>query len=265
MKIGFIGCTNITKGMMKGMVNHGGKEAEKIIVFDTDNYEMHKLKESLGVITTNSRKELAKESDVIILAEKAELYSEIAEEIKDLITEDKVLVSIAPNMPISGVAERFGENVKIIRAKPNTPAIVCESMTGICCNKLVTLEEFNHVSNLMRSFGVVETVPEELMDVVIAVSSSSPAYVFMFIEAMADAASADGMPRAQAYEFAAQAVLGSAKMILETGKHPGELKDMVCSPGGTTLEAVRVLEDHGLRSSVFEAVKACAAHCKKMN
>ena len=181
-----------------------------------------------------------------------------------MLGDNHIIVSTAPNMPISGIEERFGKDIKIIRAKPNTPAIVAASMTGICHNGLLSLEEFNYVCNLMRSFGVVEEVPEELIDVVIAVSSSSPAYVFMFIEAMADAASADGMPRAQAYEFAAQAVLGSAKMILQTGKHPGELKDMVCSPGGTTLEAIRVLEGHGLRSSVFEAVKACAAHCKKV-
>ena len=100
------------------------------------------------------------------------------------------------------------------------------------------------------------------MDVVVSVSGSSPAYVFMFIEAMADAAVADGMPRAQAYEFAAQSVLGSAKLMLETGKHPGELKDMVCSPGGTTIEAVRVLEKQGFRSSVIEAMKACVRKAK---
>ena len=104
---------------------------------------------------------------------------------------------------------------------------------------------------------ISELVPEKLMDVVVSVSGSSPAYVFMFIEAMADAAVADGMPRKQAYRFAAQSVLGSAKMVLETGMHPGELKDMVCSPGGTTIEAVRVLEEKGMRSAVIEAMKAC--------
>ena len=111
---------------------------------------------------------------------------------------------------------------------------------------------------LLSSFGLAEAIPESLMDAVVSVSGSSPAYVFLFIEAMADAAVADGMPRAQAYEFAAQAVYGSAKMVLETKKHPGELKDMVCSPAGTTIEAVRVLEQSGFRSAVIEAEKACA-------
>ena len=147
---------------------------------------------------------------------------------------------------------------------PNTPALVGEGITAACYNEFVTEEELETVVNLLKGFGRCEVISENLMDVVVSVSSSSPAYVFMFIEAMADAAVADGMPRAQAYEFAAQAVLGSAKMVLETGKHPGELKDMVCSPAGTTIEAVRVLEEKGMRSAVFEAMKACTRKAKGM-
>ena len=116
----------------------------------------------------------------------------------------------------------------------------------------------------MRSFGEVEVVSEHLIDAVVSASGSSPAYVFMMIEAMADAAVADGMPRPQAYKFAAQAVMGSAKMILETGKHPGELKDMVCSPAGTTIEAVQVLEERGFRSAIIEAMRVCAEKSRNM-
>ena len=140
---------------------------------------------------------------------------------------------------------------------PNTPAMVGEGMTGLCANSLVTDEDTELAVKLCNSFGKTEIIPENLMDVVTGVSGSSPAYVFMFLEAMADAAVADGMPRAQAYKFAAQAVLGSAKLMLETGKHPGELKDMVCSPAGTTIQAVRILEEKGLRSAVIEAQTAC--------
>jgi pyrroline-5-carboxylate reductase len=130
--------------------------------------------------------------------------------------------------------------------------------------QVVTDEELATAVTILSAFGKVEVVGENLMDVVVSVSGSSPAYVYMFIEAMADAAVADGMPRPQAYKFAAQAVLGSAKMVLETGKHPGELKDMVCSPGGTTIEAVRVLEREGMRSAVIEAMKRCAEVAKGM-
>ena len=160
--------------------------------------------------------------------------------------------------------ELFGKPVKIVRTMPNTPALVGEGITGVCKNELVTEEELSYICKIFSGFGKAEVLSEKLMDVVVSVSGSSPAYVFLFIEAMADAAVADGMPRAQAYKFAAQAVYGSAKMVLETGKHPGELKDMVCSPGGTTIEAVRVLEEKGFRSSVIEAMKACVKVAKEL-
>ena len=147
---------------------------------------------------------------------------------------------------------------------PNTPALVGEGMTAACPNDAVTEEEKNYALELLSSFGKVEIVPEHLIDAVVAVSGSSPAYIFMFIEAMADGAVAEGMPRPQAYQFAAQAVLGSAKMVLETGKHPGELKDMVCSPAGSTIEGVRILEQNGFRSAVFEALNGAAEKGKKM-
>ena len=137
-------------------------------------------------------------------------------------------------------------------------------MTAACPNPYLNEEEIAYVKTLLQSFSRVEIVPERLMDVVVSVSGSSPAYVFVLIEAMADAAVPGGMPRAQAYQFAAQAVLGSAKMVLDTGKHPGELKDMVCSPAGTTIEAVRVLEERGFRSAVIEAMKVCEEISKSL-
>ena len=136
--------------------------------------------------------------------------------------------------------------------------------TGFCCYKLVSEEEQAQAAAILGSFGRAYQVPENLLDTVVGISGSSPAYVFMFIEAMADEAVAEGMPRALAYEFAAQAVLGSAKMVLETGKHPGELKDMVCSPAGTTIQAVKVLEETGFRASVMDAVEACIEKSRSM-
>lgn len=140
---------------------------------------------------------------------------------------------------------------------PNTPALVGEGMSALCPNEMVTKRDLEDVLNIFNSFGQTEIVSEKLMDVVTSVSGSSPAYVYMIIEAMADAAVLDGMPRNQAYKFAAQAVLGSAKMVLETGMHPGALKDMVCSPGGTTIEAVATLEEKGLRTAIISAMQRC--------
>ena len=155
-------------------------------------------------------------------------------------------------------------DLKFVRCMPNTPALVGEGCTGVCAGEDVEAGELQQIITLLEAFGKAYVVPERLMDVVVGVSGSSPAYVFLFIEAMADEAVAAGMPRRQAYDFAAQAVLGSAKMVLETGKHPGELKDMVCSPGGTTIEAVKVLEEKGFRAAVMDAMEACIEKSSKL-
>ena len=159
----------------------------------------------------------------------------------------------------------LGHDRKIIRAMPNTPALVNAGMTSVTPNALVTPEDTADVLNIFRCFGEAEVIAEPMIHPVVGVSGSSPAYVFMFIEAMADAAVLGGMPRAQAYKFAAQAVMGSAKMVLETGEHPGTLKDMVCSPGGTTIEAVRVLEEKGFRAAVIEAMTKCMEKSEKLS
>ena len=156
------------------------------------------------------------------------------------------------------------DSSRIIRVMPNTPALVLEGCSGVCRNDAVSEEEMQLCMKLIGSFGKASEVPEKLMDAVTGLSGSGPAFVFMFIEAMADGAVAAGMPRAQAYTFAAQTVLGSAKLVLETGKHPGELKDMVCSPAGTTIEGVRILEEKGLRSSVMEAVLGAAEKSRNL-
>ena len=148
---------------------------------------------------------------------------------------------------------------------PNTPALVVEAMSAVCFNTNMTENDKKIVLDMLRSFGKAEVVPESMMDAVVGVSGSSPAYVYMFIEAMADAAVMHGMPRAQAYTFAAQSVLGAAKMVLETGKHPGELKDNVCSPGGTTIEAVAALEQNGLRAAVIDAIDVCVKKSQEMS
>ena len=147
---------------------------------------------------------------------------------------------------------------------PNTPALVGEGMSAVCANENVTEEEMQTVLGIFNCLGKAQSVSENIMDAVTAVSGSSPAYVFMFIEAMADAAVRGGMSRDMAYTFAAQAVLGSAKMVLETKKHPAELKDMVCSPGGTTIDAVAVLEEEGMRNAVMKAMEACINKSKEM-
>lgn len=257
MKLGFIGTGNMASAIMGGIIGKKMISAEEIIGADLFALGREKVKEQFGIQVTEKNQEVVEKAEVIILSVKPQFYEDVINQIKDCVKKEQIIITIAPGKTLAWLAEKFGKEVKIVRTMPNTPALVGEGMTAMCPNEHMEKEETEYVKRLLESFGRVEVVPERLMDVVVSVSGSSPAYVFMMIEAMADAAVSGGMPRAQAYQFAAQAVYGSAKMVLETGKHPGELKDMVCSPAGTTIEAVRTLEEMGFRSSIIEAMKVC--------
>lgn len=264
MRIGFIGCGNMATAMIKGMLDSKMVSAADVMASAKSEKTKEKIRTELQIQCASDNAAVVEFADIIFLAVKPQYYEEVIKEIKDAVNEKKIIVTIAPGKTLNWLAEKFAKNVKLIRTMPNTPAMVKEGMMGLCKNALVTEEEMAQVCRLCECFGKAEEIPEYLMDVVVGVSGSSPAYVFMFIEAMADAAVAEGMPRAQAYTFAAQSVLGSAKMVLETGMHPGALKDMVCSPGGTTIEAVSVLEEKGMRSAVIEASRACIKKAGEM-
>lgn len=264
MQIGFIGCGNMASAMIGGILKKGICSKEEIIVSNLTKEGSRKSREKLGVVTTLDNREVVKEAKIVILAVKPQFYEQVISEVKDLLTPEHTVVGIAPGKTLDWLEEKCEQPLKVVRLMPNTPALVGEGMTGACVNDRVTGEELEKLLAITNSFGRTELVPERLMDAVSAASGCSPAYVFMFIEAMADAAVAQGMARKQAYQFAAQAVLGSAKMVLETGMHPGELKDMVCSPAGSTIEGVRTLEKMGFRSAVFEALQASAEKGKRL-
>ncbi|SEF59205.1 pyrroline-5-carboxylate reductase [Butyrivibrio sp. Su6] len=257
MTIGFIGLGNMAKAMIGGILAKGLMGPNEIIGTAATETTRAKVANKYGIQTRSSNEAVAKDADIIILAVKPQYLKVVIADIMDSVDDSKIIVSIAAGKTINWLAKEFEKPVKIIRVMPNTPALVLEGCSAVCRNDLVTDDDFHFVIELLESFGKAYTVPESMMDVVVGISGSSPAYVFLFIEAMADAAVAGGMPRKQAYEFAAQSVLGSAKMVLETGKHPGELKDMVCSPSGTTIEAVHVLEKERFRGTVMDAVQAC--------
>ena len=257
MKIGFIGCGNMGTAMIQGMIDSGKCTPSEMMISCRTASVLEEKNRKYGVKTTLDNREVAGFAEILFLAVKPQFYADVIAEIRGDVGELAMVVSIAPGKTLAWLEEQFGRKLKLIRMMPNTPALVKAGMTGICADAAVSSEELAVVRELLSGFSETEVVPEHLMDVVTAVSGSSPAYVFLFIEAMADAAVAGGMPRAQAYKFAANAVLGSAKMVLDTGLHPGVLKDMVCSPAGTTIQAVRVLEEKGMRSSVIEAMMKC--------
>lgn len=257
-RIGFIGCGNMAKAMMQGMIRAGAARASEITASDVYREGLEQTRVQLGIEVTMDNTELVTRSDIIFLAVKPNVLETVIRGIIPVVTDDKLIISIAAGQTIGRIEDAFGKPVRLIRLMPNTPALAGEGMTGATANERVSEENLQDALRLLKAFGQAEVVPEKLMDAVVAVSGSGPAYVFIFIEAMADAAVLEGMPRAQAYEFAAQTVLGSARLMLETGKHPGELKDMVCSPGGTTINAVAALEECGFRNAVVQAMKCCA-------
>lgn len=264
MKLGFIGCGNMSSAIIGGIINKGIEKRENIIASTATEASAKKAEESLGIECTTDNKKVVKNSKILFLGVKPQFLESVIRNIKGDVSEEQVIVSIAAGKSLAWLEECFGKKLKIIRTMPNTPALVGEGMTGVCPNEQVTEEELNCVLEMLTSFGKAEVMTEKILDVVGAAAGSSPAYVFMFIEAMADAAVAEGMPRKQAYACVARAVLGSAKMVLETGKHPGELKDMVCSPAGTTIEGLGVLEKSGFRSAAMEAVRACVKKTREL-
>ncbi|MDO4618367.1 MAG: pyrroline-5-carboxylate reductase [Clostridia bacterium] len=253
MEIGIIGAGNMGSAILKGIRDKG--LFEKIRVYDTDNEKAGEYYADMETVAG---------SDVIVLAVKPNVLYLLIDQIRDFVPEGTIVVSVAAGQSAEKIEKAFAKKVKVVRVMPNTPLMVGEGMTAIAPSFSAEDSDLAIVKSIFESAGRAEIVPESLMDAVTGVSGSSPAYVYMFIEALADAAVNAGLPRDKSYTFAAQSVLGAAKMVLETGKHPGELKDNVCSPGGTTIEAVKVLEEKGLRGTVMEAVSACVEKSKKM-
>ena len=264
--IGMIGTGNMGSAILRGIVEADYVKPGQIIAYDTSSRRMKELVEDIpGVLTASNCLEVADKADMIILAVKPIYVKEVIDEIRPALN-GKAVLSIAAGWTVSMLEDAlYGTNASYLRVMPNTPALVGEGMTAICDNTTFSQEDFNYAKGIFDSVGKTKVLPERLFDGVVAVSGSSPAYVYMLIEAMADAAVKEGIPRAYAYEMAAQSVLGSALMVLSSGTHPAALKDAVCSPGGTTIEAVEELERHGFRAAVMDAMEACARKSREMS
>ncbi len=248
----------MAKAMMGGIIESGLCSPQDITATARSDDGLKTAGEAFKIKTTTDNAKAASTADIVILAVKPNVLFDVIAQIKDSIRNDTLIISIAAGRSNEEIEGAFGKDIHLIRTMPNTPALVGEGMSALSPNSNVTDDELEVAKKIFSSFGKCEVVAESLMDAVVAVSGSSPAYVYMFIEAMADAAVLEGMPRKAAYTFAAQSVLGAAKMVLHTGKHPGELKDAVCSPAGTTIEAVAALERGGFRGLVMDSMHECA-------
>lgn len=268
--IGFIGLGNMAKSIIGGLLQNDFVKKEQVLGSAKTEKTLLKVRSDFGIMTYSDNCEVAKNADVLVLAVKPQMIDAVMDEIKDSLKEDVLIISILAGKTIEYLENGFGKKVKLARCMPNTPALVGAGCTGVCFNEECEDADKYLVINILESIGIAKEVPERMMDAVIGASGSSPAFVFMMIEAMADAVVKAGMPRDLAYEMVAQAVYGSAKLVLESEKalgekmHPAQLKDMVCSPGGTTIEGVKALEEGGFRGVLMEAVEATIEKSKRL-
>jgi len=265
-KIGFIGAGNMASAMIGGMIKSGLVSKENVYASASSDKTLDKIKNTYGINVYKDNKNVVKKSDILFLAVKPHIYPIVIDEIKDLIDSKNILiVSIAAGQTIENIEGMFEKEIKLIRTMPNTPAMVMEGMGLISPNKNVSKEDVDDILDIFNSFGKAEVVEENLIDTAGSLSGCGPAYVYMFIEALADGAVESGVKRELAYKLAAQTVLGSAKMILDTNEHPGKLKDNVCSPGGTTIKGVNSLEKDGFRGTVINGLISSINKTKEMS
>ena len=264
IRIGIIGCGNMGGAMLRQLLKKGLFRPEEVLVSDKNEALLKKTGEELGVGTTGDNTQAA-QAPCVLLAVKPQFFRAVAEEIAPCLQKDALVLSIVTGYSLSSLASclRRPEG-PIVRIMPNTPALVGEGVLAMCRNACVTKDQWDFSFRLMQSMGLAREVPESLMDAVTGLSGSSPAFAFLFLEALSDAGVRGGLPRDMAREFAAQTLLGSAKLALETGLHPGQLKDMVTSPAGTTIEGVAALERDGFRFAVMDAVDAATQRARAL-
>lgn len=254
-QLGFIGCGNMGRAMMSGALDKGWTTAERVVIHTHRKETMDTLAAQYGVAVADSNRALAENADIIVLAVKPNIYADVLADVREVLTEGQIVLAIAPAYSIASIAALVqNEGVRVARAMPNTPAQIGEGMAGLAFSDNMTGAERALVQSFFESFGKVAVVREDAMHAVGSVSGSSPAFVYMVIEGMAEGAIKLGIPAKDAYTFAAQSVLGAAALVLETGEHPAVLRDAVCSAGGTTIAGVAALEASGFKGAIMEAM-----------
>ena len=254
--IGFIGGGNMAAALIKGLLHAKVVPPEKVIVSDVKTERLQWLKEKHGVVTTIDNHALVKASDIVVLAVKPQVIDKVLDAVGKDVKPHQLVVSVAAGVPVSAIESRMTDGVHVVRSMPNTPATVDAGATAIAPGTFATEADLEVARKLFSAVGRVVTLEENLLDAVTGLSGSGPAYVMLMIEALADGGVKVGLHRDTALLLAAQTVYGSAKLLLDTGEHPGRLKDMVTSPGGTAIAGLHTLESGGLRRTLIDAVEA---------
>jgi len=263
MKVGIIGYGNIGEAMVSGLLKSDVVKPEEILASSRNEKKIRAALDKFHIGITRDNIKVTEFADVLIISVKPIGLANVLEQIKDQISEDTIVVSVVSSVEISEIESIIGEK-KIARVMLNTPVMVNEGMSALCMNQKVNFEEVDELVALFKSFGLVELVEEKYMEIITAVSGTSPAYVFMMIEAMADGGVMMGLPRRKAYKLAAQSVRGSATMVLESELHPGALKDMVCSPGGSTIDGVYTLENNNFRGTLMKTIREATKKAERI-
>ena len=262
--VGFIGGGNMAAALVKGLLNAKVVPPANVIVSDVKADRLKFLHDTHGVTTTQDNHELVKKCDVVVLAVKPQVFDKVLDAVGGDFRPDQLLISVAAGVPVSAMEARLPPNARVVRSMPNTPATVDAGATAIAPGTHATEQDLEIARSLFAAVGRVVTLDESLLDAVTGLSGSGPAYVMLMIEALADGGVKVGLHRDTALLLAAQTVFGSAKLLLETGEHPGRLKDMVTSPGGTTIEGLHELEKGKFRGTVMSAVRAASDKSKKL-
>jgi pyrroline-5-carboxylate reductase len=264
LTLGFLGAGKMAAALAKGFIRTGLAKPDQILASDPSETARATFAKEVGAKTTTANPEVAMFANVLLLAVKPDQVGDALKETRDQFTERHLLISIAAGVPLSKLESSLGGGARVIRVMPNTPALVEASATAFALGKNATADDGQLAQKLFSSVGLAIQVKEPLLDAVTGLSGSGPAYAFLIIEALSDGGVTAGLPRDVATKLAAQTLLGAAKMVLETGQHPGALKDMVTSPGGTTMEGIHELEKAGVRGALMNAVRAATERSKQL-
>jgi len=262
--IGFLGAGKMASALAKGSVRAGLVPADRVLASDVAESARAAFASEVGGRVTASNAEVARFAAVLVLAVKPDQVVAVLEELRPSLTKEHLVISIAAGVPLKRLQAALFEGARVIRVMPNTPALIGASASAYAVGDWATGADAKTAHELLAAVGVAFEVKEKLLDAVTGLSGSGPAYVYLMIEALSDGGVAAGLPRDVATRLAAQTLLGSARMVLETGLHPGALKDMVTSPGGTTIEGLRELERAGVRGALMSAVRAAAEKAGKL-
>ena len=263
-RIGFIGAGNMAEALIRGLLSSKLCSPDRVMASTPRQERARELTDRFAIVATTDNTKVARESDIVVVAVKPQILSPVLAEIKDSVRGDALVVSVAAGVPLAALESRLSPGTRVIRTMPNTPALVDAGATALSPGKHATEDDMAAARRIFDAVGITVALPESQLDAVTGLSGSGPAYMFLILEALSDAGVKVGLSRRNAQLLAAQTVLGSAKLLLETGEHPGRLKDMVTSPGGTAITGLHTLENGGVRTTLIHAVESATNRSREL-